>query len=400
MLYFTAEQNINRRKTAMRPNACRLFICLCLASFLAVSGTAFSADSAKDELIEKIKTFQEDWTRNASFTGTFTFKSKQFFSEEEAAAAKIGEDDLWTHMAGRLSKKEGKYRMQLHELFQQGADAPNSPPSPEFYDRITNGTFFIGLSRYKKGVKTDSPFNGSLSLMGDEPATSIGRAFKICQNPWTFITQIFKDPSGEEDLDESSIEYSDIDKERAKLTATGKYGEKRRLVKEITVRTDLPEPEIEQITVLLYDNETDQIEYKRIQKVVEWKISDGRKVPAEIRSEYGHLNLGPGPFKEMWFVSEWKCDDIGDRPVEETDFIIKLDRKDRIAHLSSTFKKRKFNIDELTEDDYNPYVGDYADIPNQEFSSGKTFLIRLGLLVAGSALVVFGILRFYKERKG
>ena len=383
------------------------FACLWMASLSTVSEQAFSAGSVQRRVIEKVKAFQEDWLLNASFTGTFTYESKQFLSEEDALTAKFGEDGLRESVSGHICKKGGKYRMryriQRHELIRKSALDPDISPPPEFYDLITNGTFFIQLTHDKEKVKREDPFNGYLSPIEEEEeeelAIIVGRLFKICENPWTWMTEILKVPFSKDDLDKSTIELSDIDGEHVKLTATIKENGKKIWVKEITLRIDLADPEVEQIVILQYDDKTEQIRKKRIQKILEWKISDGRKIPTHIRSEIGTLNPDATAFGEMWFVSQWKCEDIGKRPAVDSDFVVKLDRKDRIAHLSSSFKKRSFHIDELTEDDYNPYVGDYVAIQEQEYSFGKVFFTRLVLLIIGFTFIIFGIFRIYKERK-
>lgn len=330
----------------MKPILRRLSVFLCLFCFVVVSGSAFSADSPKEEMIAKIKAYRADLMQNASFCCSFTFKAKKFSSEEEEASAEIGDDDILFSWEGRLFKKGEQYRYQIREL-----GSPHRTDFPLLYiDKAANKNFSVEIVRFAGDEKTKVPLTSSLSLVKGEPFGALSRNNKFW-NPLYLIDEIFKNPYGFKDAD-LSIEYSDIDGQHGKLTLTGEgelFGKKYPWVREITVRTDLPEPEIEQIVVLQHGS----TEVKRTYKIVEWKDSDGRKIPAYVRgTTYSVIPTLKG--SESWHTEEWKSEGIGERMPEDKDFVIELKPEDKIKNLSPSYGKREINVNALTEADYVP----------------------------------------------
>ena len=367
-----------------------VFILFCsLFSFLNTGGDALSAESRTKEILVGLKAAKQHWLENASFCGNFTVKNSfqfdfdsdlnrlSFFkSEEEAMTGEIKDDKPQT---GFMAKRGNKYRLQTNVPDDTETRDPDWDNGPHLLYTvwIANDRFCFSLARCIDGSQS-RPFFASddenflIKLSGEPGAVlsenSVNQPFP---SPFAFFC-----PKIDVILDNADNDWtcSELENGRVLLTATvenpysqyidASYAASQPQYKvtdqyELTVRTDLGEPLLEQVrttSTTTYENGKMDANSRNVStfKVLEWKNCGGINVPSRVRNVGQGTSGISGRDEVVWFAHEWQSDDLGEREPNDDDFKLEVKPTDRFAHLKAVPKDNVIDIDAITDNDYDP----------------------------------------------
>ena len=365
----------------MKPFIRVLVLFCCLGCGFAVQCCAFSAGDEKEALLDSLEAARLNWLENASFCGNYTFKTgdltggdlPQFFrTKEEALTAQIKDKNP---EAGFFSKLKNKYRLTCNSRFaRQGGNNKFGGSQLLYTTSVANDRFSLSLTRFSNGGQTgafyfgDDDANSLVKLSGEAGAALSEDAFsRPTILPWMLfsskIDTIFKTVK-------DAWEYSKSEDGRVRLTFEGDspfdqedseaqtaYQPEFKITVryEMTVRTDMGDPVIEQAETTIYTNQNGKTEsHSSCFKVFEWKNCGGFNIPARTR----HVSQGTtglsGPSETVWFAMEWESADLGEREPNDDDFRVEVKPTDKFDHLKSIPKNNIIDIDAITDDDYGP----------------------------------------------
>ncbi|MBQ3388666.1 MAG: hypothetical protein IJG60_05585 [Thermoguttaceae bacterium] len=371
----------------------RLFCVVFLVVFLNFTDRPFAEDLspaetsvADEKLLADLETARKTWLESVSLYGHYSFREVLFFSEEEARSKEMEDDKIIAE--GLLCKKQDKCRLQV--LY-------NNPPygSPEegFLNRssdyIVNRNYRI-LYHPSQGKAFAS--DGYLTKVEtDDIFASIHDLYHL-KTPFALFLE--PDDFRSVTIDSEPL-YADLGEGRAKILFSGKDQAGCKSTKEVIFRTNSSVPVIESIVMRFYLSNKTLISTIT---ALDWKESNGLEIPTRIRSMVGPLRSA-NMDSDMWSVSEWKSEDLNSREPEDSDFVLKLDKGEKLAGMRYIPKNRLVDLDKITgsdflesgEVDYDVY--DDGSIP--ETALGLAW--RIVLVLAGAGLILFSF--FIRKRK-
>ncbi|MBR5414410.1 MAG: hypothetical protein IK105_00555 [Thermoguttaceae bacterium] len=375
----------------------RIAVLFCLGFFFCPAPhTLFSAEDEKEALIKSLIDAREDWIQNASFCGNYTIKNGHFSTEEEAMTAEIPDGERVEH--GFIAKLNDRFRYR----FSSGTENGGRFTAKAVSDTVANKRFCLSVDHII-GEKDPSPYNGNLIEYPGDIEENLAAGWGFATPMYYFSSAVYKFIKSA--AEGSDFEYADQEDGRVLLTFTEERPNGHKRVEEVTVRTDLNRPVIEQFSLTNYTDKPD-LTMKIVSKVLEWKDCGGFLLPMRHRVMIHPYKPFPGT--EPWETVECSSDDLGGRPPRKKDFAVKLKYGDFILHLKKPWWKRTIHIDSLTDRNYDPEVPDFFKDPQQlqQFLTRKKrphaegFYLRLGGAAAGLALIALAlVLKYRKGRK-
>lgn len=375
----------------------RIAVLFCLGFFFCPSPhTLFSAEDEKEALIKSLIDAREDWIQNASFCGNYTIKNGHFSTEEEAMTAEIPDGGRVEHSF--IAKLNDRFRYR----FLIGTENGGRFTADAVSDAVANRRFCLYFDRFI-GEEDPSPYNGQLMEYPGDIEDNLAADWGFATPVYFFSRAVYSFIKSA--AEGSDFEYAAQENGRVLLTFTIERPNGHKSVEEVTVRTDLNRPVIEQISLTNYTDKPD-LTLKIVSKVLEWKDCGGFLLPMRYRVMTHPYKPIPGT--EPWETVEWSSDDLGGRPPRKKDFAVKLKYGDFILHLKKPWWKRTIHIDSLTDRNYDPEVPDFVKDPQQlqQFLTRKKrphaegFYLRLGGAAAGLALIALAlVLKYRKGRK-
>ena len=368
---------------------------LCLFSVSVLSEAVFPDDSEKDALLESLRRAREDWIQNAVFCGHFTFRQQMFFSEEEAMAAETPDGGVRAH--GFIAKLNHKYRLQtIHEH-----EKTEKVFGPLSEDAVANDRFGLTVRHMINTTEIDVPpsFDGGLEkvLVPNYIPSGISDYGSPCSFFGDWITVY--DNVSERDF---NIECTRKEDGRYLLTIARRNPDIEESVEELTIWTDGDSPVVEQITQTRKNSDHTM---KTTSKVLEWKDCGGFAVPVRTRTVMGiQYAQQEGMDRDLWQISEWASDDLGEHPPREKDFAVRVQWGDLILHLKKPWWKRTIHIDKLTDRNYDPEIPDFLKNPDKYPPRKKRLreedlYLKLGFSAVGLALIVLALVMKYRAWK-
>ena len=376
---------------------CLLFVLLSFVALFAAPQAAFPDDSEKDALIDRLRRAREDWIENASFCGHFTLRHQIFSSEEEAMAAETPDGGI-AH--GFIAKLNHKYRLQtIHEH-----DKTEKVFGPLLEDTVANDRFGLTVRQMINTTELDDiqpSFDGGLEkALGPYYIPSDISEYGL---PCSFfsdrITAYAYANISETDF---NIECTRKKDGRYLLTIARRDPDIEDSVEELTIRTDGDSPVIEQVTQMWKNSDRTM---KTVSKVLEWRDCGGFAVPVRTRTVQGiQFAQQEGMNRDLWQMSEWVSEDLGEHPPREKDFAVKVQWGDIIIHLKKPWWKRTIHIDKLTDRNYDPEIPDFLKNldkypPRKKRLREEDLYLKLGCSAAGLALIVLALILKYRKRK-
>ncbi len=366
-----------------------------LVAIFGLTGTIFSEDlaapttlTADEHLFSDLEIARKTWLETVSLYGHYSYKQTVFFTEEDAGSKEI--DDKQIVAEGLICKKQDKCRLQV--LYN---NPPYGSPKEGFLNRssdyIVNRNYRIlynpsqGKGFHSGGCLTQKENeNLSASILDLAP---LDTPFALFLNPIDYFP-------GEITID-SSPSYSDLGKGRAELLFSGKDQFGNKATKEIVFRINSKVPVIESIVIHYFDKDRTTTSSMI---GLNWIESGGVEVPTLIREFYGPQKPA-NTDTNVWIVSEWKSEDLNSREPQDSDFILKLNKDEKLAGMRYIPRNRLVDLDKITDDDllesgdldYMMY--DDGDVPNK--NQGFALWIRLSLSLIAVALILF----FFIARK-
>ncbi len=355
--------------------------CFVFFAILSITSNLFSdelpssANSVVDErLLADLEVARQTWLDTVSLYGHYTFRKAYFSSEEEAESSEI--DDNQVVAKGILCKKRDKCRLQV------------SYENDRSSDSIINRDYRI-LYHPTQGKSFAS--DGYLTKVENDDISASILELNYFKTPFA----LFLEPDDFRNVTiDSKPLYSDLGEGRVKILFSGKDQAGYQSTKEVIFRTNSKVPVIESIVMRFYLNNktlTSKI------TALDWKEFNGLEIPTRIRSMVGPLR--PANIdSDVWSTSEWKSEDLNIREPEDSDFILRLNKNEKLAGMRFIPQNGLVDLDQITDDDLlGPGDVDYLVYESGETPDkhrGFARWIRLSLsFVAVALILVFFITR-------
>ena len=370
----------------------RLLCVVFLVVFLNVTNRLFAEDlppatpSAADEkLLADLETARKTWLESVSLYGHYSFKRAVFFSEEDAVSKEIEDDE--TIAEGLLCKKQDKCRLQV--LYKE---SPNESSKGVFShrsdDSIVNRHYRIFYNPaqgkdFPSGGTLTKAKNGDFSDLASE-LSCINTPFRLFLNPVDFFSDTI--------TIDSKPSCLDLGDGRVKIFLSGKNQAGNKTTKEVVFRTTGKVPVIESIATHSPNGD------KTVNSLIvglDWIESGGLEIPSRIRSYSGPLKPVDSD-SDTWVASEWKSKDLNSREPEDGDFVLKLNKGERLEGMRHIPRDRRVDLDRITDEDLLSGGLDYGLEDGNTFETALGFAWRIAPVLAGAGLILFSF--FIRKR--
>ena len=371
----------------------RLFYVVFLVVFLNFTSRLSAEDlppatpSAADEkLLADLETARKTWLESVSLYGHYSFKRAVFFSEEDAQSKEIEDDKIIAE--GLLCKKQDKCRLQV--LYKEPPyESLKGVFSHRSDDSIVNRHYRIF---YNPAQGKDFPSGGCLTKAenGDfsdltSELSCINTPFRLFLNPVDFFSDAI--------TIDSKPSCSDLGEGRIKIFLSGKNQAGNKTTKEVVFRISGKVPVIESIATHSPNGD------KTVNSLVvglDWMESGGLEIPSRIRSYTGPLKPEDSD-SDTWVVSEWKSEDLNSREPEDSDFVLKLSKGERLEGMRRIPKDRRVDLDRITDEDLLSGGLDYGLEDGDTFEIESGLVWRIVLVIVGAGMILLAL--FIRKRK-
>ena len=371
----------------------RLFYVVFLVVFLNFTSRLSAEDlppatpSAADEkLLADLETARKTWLESVSFYGHYSFKRAVFFSEEDAQSKEIEDDKIIAE--GLLCKKQDKCRLQV--LYKEPPyESLKGVFSHRSDDSIVNRHYRIF---YNPAQGKDFPSGGCLTKAenGDfsdltSELSCINTPFRLFLNPVDFFSDAI--------TIDSKPSCSDLGEGRIKIFLSGKNQAGNKTTKEVVFRISGKVPVIESIATHSPNGD------KTVNSLIvglDWMESGGLEIPSRIRSYTGPLKPEDSD-SDTWVVSEWKSEDLNSREPEDSDFVLKLSKGERLEGMRRIPKDRRVDLDRITDEDLLSGGLDYGLEDGDTFEIASGLVWRIVLVIVGAGMILLAL--FIRKRK-
>ena len=367
---------------------CFFVFSMCFVANLFASESSSVSNTADAALLADLETARQTWLETSSFYGHYTYKRTVFFSEEDAESKEI--DDKRIVSEGVICKKQDKCRLQV--LYKK----PPRESSPGVYedrssDSIVNRDYRI-LFNPSQGKSVSS--GGYLTRVENENLGASILELSAQKTPFALFLDPINSFPGNMAID-SEPSYSDLGEGRAKISFSAADSIGNKSTKDVVIRISTRVPVIE--SIIMHFSNRDKTTTSSL-VALEWRESCGLEIPTRLRSVYGPqrpVNMD----KDIWIVSEWESDDLTSREPEDGDFVLKLNKGEKLAGMRTVPKDGLVDLDQITDDDlFESGELDYSSYGSDTDSDRDQNLplwVRLFLSLVGAVL----ILLFFVTRK-
>jgi len=376
------------------PNA--LLTSAALVLFVLFFGICAIAVETEDEaLLTSLDAARESWLQNVSFYGNYTFKQTGFYSETEANTTDI--EDRYIVAKGVICKLGDKYRLQAFYVEKPEVVNSSGAVSKRSIDTIANKNFHAHFYP-EQGV--DFPASGSLNKRGTNTVSNVVSHLQTFQTPFVFFLNPIAEISSSISM-EQKYGLMNLEGGRILLSFEGKSANGSRHIKEVTIRTNEKIPVVEKITQHRFGNEgSNKPLSSSTKKVLEWKMCDGMNVPSRIRAVSGSHKPVSG--EDVWIVSEWRSDDLGNRSPTEKDFVLQLPPDVGLVGMNHYPMGGLFDIGKITDEDFLESGSPYFEQETWgavELAPSRYVALRLTLTILGAVLILWGLVQMYRKGK-
>ena len=373
----------------------RLFCVVFLVVFLNFADRPSAEDSppaapsvADEKLLADLETARKTWLESVSLYGHYSFKQTVFFSEEDAQSKEI--EDKQIVAEGLICKKQDKCRLQV--LYKE---PPYGSPKEGFLNRssdyIVNRNYRI---LYTPSQGKDFPSTGYLTRKENEDLSALIYDLVSMDTPLALFLNPIDSFTGEITTD-SEPSYSDLGEGRVKILFSGKGQYVNKATKEIVFRINSKVPVIESIVTHYF---CDDRTTTSSMVALNWIESGGLEVPTLIREFYGPQKPA-NMDTNAWIVSEWKSEDLDTREPEDSDFVLKLNKGEKLSGMRYIPKDRLVDLDKITDGDFlesgEPDRLVYEDGTAPGAAPGLVW--RIVLVIVGAGMILLAL--FIRKRK-